>query len=88
MEVTLDMRRWARDNDVTVDLVAATEQMLDAHRAKGNLFEDWQAAWRTWMRNTKRYGGPQPQPQPAPTTPTAPTGGGGWSFMHGQGGAQ
>lgn len=53
--VTADMRQWARDNGVTADLDAETEQMLDRHRSKGSTFKDWTAAWRTWMRNTKKF---------------------------------
>lgn len=27
------------------------ERFLDHHRAKGSVFRDWDAAWRTWVRN-------------------------------------
>jgi hypothetical protein len=27
------------------------ERFLDHHRAKGSVFVDWDAAWRTWVRN-------------------------------------
>lgn len=29
---------------------------VDHHRAKGNTFADWGAAWRTWVRNGVRFG--------------------------------
>jgi hypothetical protein len=30
-------------------------RMLDHHRAKGSLFADWGAAWRTWSRNAPGF---------------------------------
>lgn len=30
-------------------------QFCDHHRAKGSRFDDWPAAWRTWVRNTAKY---------------------------------
>lgn len=31
----------------------------DFHISKGNVMADWPAAWRTWLRNRKRFGKPQ-----------------------------
>jgi hypothetical protein len=59
LPVTPTMTAWAERNGITCDLVEATAQMLDHHRAKGSLMADWGAAWRTWMANTKRFGGPE-----------------------------
>lgn len=56
LPVTAAMRAWARGKDITVNLAEETEQFLDFHRAKGTEFRDWTAAWRTWMRNTKKFG--------------------------------
>lgn len=28
----------------------------DHHAAKGSTFKDWQAAFRTWLRNSNRFG--------------------------------
>jgi hypothetical protein len=64
MPISPTMTAWAARNNVTVDLVEATAQMLDHHRAKGSLMADWGAAWRTWMTNTKRFGGPAPAAAP------------------------
>jgi hypothetical protein len=64
LPVTPEMRQWAAANNVTVDLPAATAQMLDHHRGKGSLMADWTSAWRTWMTNTKRFGGPEPEVSP------------------------
>lgn len=56
-EVTPDLQQWARENEVTVNLFDETEQFLDHHRAKGTTNLDWVAAWRTWMRNSKKFSG-------------------------------
>lgn len=31
------------------------ERFCDHHRAKGSLFADWEAAWRTWVGNALEY---------------------------------
>lgn len=62
LPITEAMTEWAKANGITCDLAAATAQMLDHHRAKGSTMIDWTAAWRTWMSNTKRFGGPEPTP--------------------------
>lgn len=31
------------------------EHFCDHHTAKGTLSHDWQASWRTWVRNSKRW---------------------------------
>jgi len=33
-------------------------QFIDHHRARGNTFRDWAAAWRTWKRNAARFRDP------------------------------
>ncbi len=30
---------------------------LDLHRQKGSRWRDWSAAWRTWLRNAKKFAG-------------------------------
>ena len=32
------------------------DHWLDHHRAKGSIFVEWAAAWRTWQRNGARFG--------------------------------
>jgi hypothetical protein len=49
------MRKWAATNGVTVNLETETEAMLDHHRRHGNLWVDWIATWRTWMRNSVKF---------------------------------
>jgi len=51
-----------------VELAGAAEHFRDHHAAKGSLFVDWDAAFRTWLRNAPRFssGGRQKaQPQPS-----------------------
>jgi hypothetical protein len=31
------------------------EQFRDSHTAKGNVFADWDAAFRNWLRNAQRF---------------------------------
>ncbi|WP_416398092.1 hypothetical protein [Allohahella sp. A8] len=56
LEITDAMFNWAQKTGVTVDLVSETEQFLDHHRGAGNLKTDWIATWRTWMRNSIKFG--------------------------------
>ncbi len=53
--VTGAMREWAAEEVPTVDITTETRQFVDHHRAKGSTMKDWTAAWRTWMRNAKRF---------------------------------
>jgi hypothetical protein len=57
--ITEAMRAWAQANAPEVDVERETEQFLDYHRAKGNLFKDWTAAWRKWMRNATSFQKPR-----------------------------
>ena len=51
-----EMAAWGREHaPLVVDPRAETAKFLDHHRAKGSTFKDWQAAWRTWMRNAQTY---------------------------------
>ena len=42
------------------------DQFKAHHRAKGSVFADWEAAWRTWVLNQVKFSGNAPQ-QPRPT---------------------
>jgi len=56
-EVSADMAGWAVDIGVPAENVKPqTEKFLDHHQAKGSRFSDWNAAWRTWMRNAVEFG--------------------------------
>lgn len=46
----------------------------DHHISRGNLMSDWSAAWRTWVRNSKKFSaraGPSQQQRPRVTSLTA-----------------
>ncbi len=32
------------------------DQFRDHHHARGTTFKDWDAAWRTWLRNARKFG--------------------------------
>jgi uncharacterized protein YdaU (DUF1376 family) len=36
----------------------------DYHHARGNAYKDWDAAWRTWLGNARRFARPAPAPRP------------------------
>lgn len=42
--------------ELGVDLQAEAEAFEDFHRSKDNRFVDWDLAFHTWLRNTKKYG--------------------------------
>lgn len=63
--ITPDMRMWAKGKGVLVDLDSETEVFLDHHRAKGTVFKDWVAAWRTWMNNSLKFSVAKRPTQPA-----------------------
>lgn len=39
-----------------IDLQAELANFLDHHTARGTVFKDWQAAFRTWLRNAVKFG--------------------------------
>jgi hypothetical protein len=49
LDITEAMRDLAKSKGYTGDLAELTATFLDHHRAKGSLFIDWTAAWRTWL---------------------------------------
>lgn len=55
IEITQSMRAWAAEIAPGVDLAAETGKFLDFHRAAGNRFACWTAAWRTWIRRVPEY---------------------------------
>ncbi len=56
-EVTDRMYEWATGNGLGRRQVDAdTEQFMDYHRGKDSRQVDWVATWRTWIRNTKKFG--------------------------------
>lgn len=49
-----------------LDLTVEVAQFADHHRAKGSTMKDWDAAFRTWLRNAVKFGS-QRKPQTRPT---------------------
>ena len=50
------MFKWAAQQGLEQDVVVKeTAKFLDRNRAKGELYVDWEAAWRNWMRNVIEY---------------------------------
>lgn len=54
--ITDPMRQWASEKTPGVDLFGELEQFVDYHRGKGTTAKDWEATWRTWMRNAQKWG--------------------------------
>jgi hypothetical protein len=52
--VTDEMRAWAAENGMRSpdELV---DQFRDYHTAKGSIYKDWNATFRTWIRNDKEF---------------------------------
>lgn len=56
IEITDAMYDWANGKGLDDGTVASeTEEMLAYHRAKGNTWSDWKAAWRTWMLRAVKF---------------------------------
>ena len=47
----------------TEDISHEADQFRDYHTAKGSAFKDWDAAWRTWLGNARKFAGNRPQGQ-------------------------
>ena len=55
--------------DFGVDIAEQLCAFSDHHAAKGTTFKDWQAAFRTWLRNANRFGQQRQSSRPARQTP-------------------
>lgn len=53
--VTDEMKAWARTKAPLMDVDTQTEQFCDHHRAVDSRYSDWNACWRTWMRNGQAW---------------------------------
>lgn len=53
--VSADLAKWAREKTPAVDWISETERFKDHWDAatKNDLKRNWEAAWRTWMRNAQ-----------------------------------
>lgn len=55
-DITPEMKKWAEPLGFsTAALIAQTEIFLDWHRARGNKFVNWNAAWRNWIKKAKQF---------------------------------
>lgn len=55
--ITESMRTWAAEKAPWVlDVDGETEAFLDDRRSKSIVYGDWVAGWRTWLRNSKKFG--------------------------------
>jgi hypothetical protein len=57
--ITEDMRAWATEKGVRVDLVRETEKFCNYYRAKSGqkgVRLDWAATWRNWILKAEEYG--------------------------------
>lgn len=64
-EPSLDLRAWAKKETPLVDAQIETAQFIDhwtAASGKSALKLNWDAAWRTWMRNQQKWSAPKQQP--------------------------
>lgn len=56
IDVSDEMAQWAANLGVPADSIhAETERFLLHHQSKGSTFEDWNAAWRTWMHKAVEF---------------------------------
>lgn len=55
--VTEAMKEWAQARVPIVNIEAETEKFVDHWLGKGEPMEDWNACWRTWMRNAMTFRG-------------------------------
>ncbi len=53
--ITAEMREWAVENKIRVDLDAETAQFLDHFKGTGGRKIDWLATWRLWMRRSASF---------------------------------
>jgi len=62
-DVTDNLRAWFVEHQIPSRVDVETEKWLDHHRAKGSMFDDWTASWRTWMRNAKKFAEQDTKPE-------------------------
>ena len=52
--VSVELQQWARENVPGIDIRSETEAFRDFEFSRGHI--DWDATWRTWMRNALKRG--------------------------------
>jgi hypothetical protein len=53
-----DLTKYATDRLPNVDVPELLAAFRDHHSAKGTIAKDWDASWRTWVRNAQKFGYP------------------------------
>lgn len=67
-------REYARGKRLTdSDIGRQAEGFRDYHLSKGTLGQDWQAAWRTWIRNSIDFGKVKLAPEPTESLTNKPS---------------
>lgn len=54
-QITEAMTEWAKGISPGINIQAETESFRDFHESKGSTFQSWEAAWRTWVRNSVKF---------------------------------
>lgn len=49
------LRSWSIKTGPALDITAELDQFTDHHLAKGSLMKNWDAAFRTWIRNAIKF---------------------------------
>ena len=66
--VSEEIKAWAHDHGLP-DPASELPAFRDYHNSKGSTFRDWDAALRTWLRNSKKFNGhSKPAPELAHST--------------------
>ena len=58
---------FAATNRLNIEI--ESEQFKDHHRAKGSTMKDWDAAFRTWLRNAVKFAQAKERPEPPKYVP-------------------
>lgn len=64
--ITPEMREWAQQQKLTVDIDSATERWTNSMLAKGSKYANWEAAWRNGMKIAQKW---HDEKYPSPTSP-------------------
>ena len=66
-ELTDDLNKFAIQQGINGGISLVFANFCDHHRAKGSAMLDWDAAWRTWVRNEVKFSRSKPGTQTQPT---------------------
>lgn len=64
--LTASMKAYAMEKGITIDLAEFTESFIEKCRAAGRQYQDWEAAWKTWLRNELKWSAEKPGNIPPP----------------------